>query len=79
MHSRLLTLEALLEVGLNILRVPGLPQDLQEVITRQEVEPREDHPLGLEVGIQGLLDALQAGIHALELGVEGGGQHKERR
>lgn len=38
------SLEALLEMFLHGLGVPRLAQDLQEVVIRHEVEPREYHP-----------------------------------
>jgi hypothetical protein len=60
-----LTLKALLEVGLDIGRVARLAQDLQQVVTGQEVEARELLPLGLQVGVQALLHLLQLGIHGL--------------
>ena len=34
------------EMGLYSLRVPGLSQDLQQLIIRQEIEPRENQPVG---------------------------------
>ena len=34
------------------LRVLGLPEDLQEVIIGEEVEPREALPLGLKIHVQ---------------------------
>jgi len=37
-------LEALAEVGLDLGRLPGVPQDPEEVVVRQEVEPRERPP-----------------------------------
>lgn len=48
--------KALLEVGLDGLRVTGLAQDLQEVIVGEEVETGKDMTLGLQVHVKGLLD-----------------------
>lgn len=40
------------------LRVLGLPQYLEEVVVREEVESGEELSLGLQVHVQGPLDAL---------------------
>lgn len=60
------TLEALLEVALHVGRVLGLPQYLQQVVAGQEVEAGELLPLGLQVVLQGLLDAVQLGVQVLK-------------
>ena len=48
------------------LRVLGLSENLQEVVVREEVEPREKLPLRLQVHVQRALDGLQSAIHAVQ-------------
>ena len=65
--KRLDIVETFLQVWLNSLWVLGLSQDLQEVVVGQEVESREDLPLGLQVHVQRFLDLLQFGVHLVQL------------
>ena len=60
-------IEAFLEVGLHGGRVARLPQDLQQVVVGQEVEPGEHLPLGLQVHVQCPLDLLQLHVHLHQL------------
>ena len=52
---------------LNSLRVASLGEDLQELIVGEEVEAREEQPLGLQVVLQTLLNLVQQSIVLLEL------------
>ena len=46
--------------------VPGLGEDLQQLVVGEEVEAREDETLGLQVVLQTLLDLLQQRVVVLE-------------
>ena len=46
--------------------VPGLGEDLQQLIVGEEVEAREDEALGLQVVLQALLDLLQKRVVVLK-------------
>ena len=46
--------------------VTGLGEDLKQLIVGEEVEAREEEPLGLQVVLQALLDLLQEGVIGLE-------------
>ena len=59
-------IEALAEMGLDSLRVPGLREYLQELVVGEEVEPREEESLLLEVILQTFLDLLQETVVVLE-------------
>ena len=52
-------LKALAEVRLHSGRVAGLGQDFQQLVVREEVEPGEGRPLGLQVFAQAFLHLLQ--------------------
>lgn len=60
-------IKTLLQMRLHSLRILGLTQNLQKVIIGQEVEAREDLPLGFQVHIQRLLDFLQLAVHLVGL------------
>jgi len=53
-------------MGLNSLRVPGLREDLEQLVVGEEVEAREDEPLRLQVVLQTLVDLVQETVVVLE-------------
>ena len=62
--------------------VLGLGQDLQQLVIRQEVEPGEGRPLGLQVLAEPLLDLVQELVALLqvvqETGIRAEGDHLEK-
>ena len=59
-------IEALAEVRLDGLGVPGLREDLEQLVVGEKVEPREEEPLLLQVVLETLLDLLQEAVVVLE-------------
>jgi len=57
-------------MGLHSLSIPGLGQDLKELVVGEEVETRKGRSLGLQVVFQAFLDLVQRLVVVLELAKE---------
>lgn len=58
--------KALFKVFLNVARLLGLSQDLNQILIRQEEEAREVDSLGLKVLVQVLLDVFELEVGLFE-------------